>query len=274
MISLANGCVCCQIRDDLVDSVAALIESDEPVEYVILEASGVADPAGIYMTFLDSAYRDQIRLDSVTCVVDTEQVLSDEDRDLMTLKLRQIGFADLVILNKVDVAGVDGAATVKRWIDRHFTRVRLVPAIRCEVPLDILLSVERFDAPRLTPGPDAQRHDHGPDSKASKHDGIFAAQSYTSDRPLRRRSLERMVKRELPETVYRCKGFVVLADDPANRYVLQVVGRRADLVPDRPWGSDAPQNRVVAIARRSMLDPGQLSEWFDSCAERGEGDGT
>ena len=53
MVSLANGCVCCQIRDDLVQSVAELIDRDEPVEYIILEASGVADPAGIYMTFLD-----------------------------------------------------------------------------------------------------------------------------------------------------------------------------------------------------------------------------
>jgi G3E family GTPase len=91
MISLANGCVCCQIRDDLIESVADLIDRDEPVEYVILEASGVADPAGIYMTFVDSAYRDKIRLDSVTCVVDADQVFTYDDPDLAKLKLQQIG---------------------------------------------------------------------------------------------------------------------------------------------------------------------------------------
>ena len=84
----------------------------------------MADPAGIYMTFVDSAYRDKIRLDSVTCVVDADQVFTYDDPDLAKLKLQQIGFADLVILNKVDLAGVDGATTVKRWIDHHFTRVR------------------------------------------------------------------------------------------------------------------------------------------------------
>ena len=88
MIALANGCVCCQIRDDLVESVAALIDRDDPVEYVILEASGVADPASIYMTFVDSSYRDRIRLDSVTCVVDAEQVLRDDDDDVVKLKLQ------------------------------------------------------------------------------------------------------------------------------------------------------------------------------------------
>jgi G3E family GTPase len=75
MISLANGCVCCEIRDDLVASVESIVARPEPVDYVLLEASGVADPSGIFMTFIDPRYRDRIRVDSVTCVVDTDQVL-------------------------------------------------------------------------------------------------------------------------------------------------------------------------------------------------------
>jgi len=256
MITLANGCVCCQIRDDLVESVAALIDGDDPVEYVILEASGVADPASIYMTFVDSSYRDQIRLDSVTCVVDADQVLRDEDPDVVKLKLQQIGFADLVILNKVDLAGVDGATTVKRWIDHHFTRVRLVPAINCEVPLDLLLSVGRFDESQVTHDAHRQNEEHG---------DRFGTQSYTDDRPLSRRSLERMIKRELPAGIYRCKGFVYLADDPVNRYVLQVVGRRADLTADRPWGTEQPQNRIVAISHNASGHADQLAALFDTC---------
>jgi G3E family GTPase len=258
MISLANGCVCCQIRDDLVDSVAELLDRDEPVEYVILEASGVADPASIYMTFVDSAYRDRIRLDSVTCVVDAEQVLTDDDPDLVKLKLQQIGFADLVILNKVDLAGVEGATAVKRWIDRQFTRVRLVPAIECDVPLAILLGVGRFDASRVARAAAGQGQDHGT---------RFGATSYRDDRPLSRRSLERMIKRELPASVYRCKGFVYLADDPSQRYVLQVVGRRVDLEADRPWGTERPQTRLVAIAREASVADDELASLFAGCVQ-------
>src|ERR1700758_4614459 len=70
MISLANGCVCCQIRDDLVEAVAALLARAQTIEYILLEASGVADPAGIFATFSDPSLRDRIRLDSVTCVLD------------------------------------------------------------------------------------------------------------------------------------------------------------------------------------------------------------
>ena len=208
MISLANGCVCCEIRDDLVESVADLIDRDDPVEYVILEASGVADPAGIYMTFVDSAYRDKIRLDSVTCVVDADQVFTYDDPDLAKLKLQQIGFADLVVLNKVDLAGAEGAAKVKRWIESHFSRVRIVPAINCEVPLDILLSVGRFDVDQVVKG-DGKAHDHGHDRQEQTHGALFSTWSYCRDEPLSRKALERMIKRELPETIYRCKGLSI-----------------------------------------------------------------
>lgn len=65
MISLANGCVCCQIRDDLMESVEALVARPEGIEYILLEASGVADPGGIAGTFANPSFRDRIRLDII-----------------------------------------------------------------------------------------------------------------------------------------------------------------------------------------------------------------
>jgi 2-haloalkanoic acid dehalogenase type II len=134
-ISLANGCVCCQIRDDLTESVTALLARPETVEYIVLEASGVADPAGIFMTFSDPGLRDRIRLDSVTCVVDADQVFAHpEYPPLMDLKLRQVGFADMLILNKVSLAGPAQVAKVRAWLDGHFSRLRIVETDYCQVP--------------------------------------------------------------------------------------------------------------------------------------------
>jgi len=136
VVSLSNGCVCCQIRDDLVESVVALLASQEtPVEYILLEASGVADPAGIFVTFNDPNLRDRIRLDSVICVVDAEQVFAHpEYPPLMDLKLQQIGFADMLVLNKVDLAGPLQVAKVKSWLDDHFNRLRIVETIVSSYP--------------------------------------------------------------------------------------------------------------------------------------------
>jgi G3E family GTPase len=69
VISLANGCVCCSIRDDLVEAIKQTIDRPEQPEYLLLEASGVAAPSGIAVTFTDdSSMRDRVRLDSITCV--------------------------------------------------------------------------------------------------------------------------------------------------------------------------------------------------------------
>lgn len=272
MISLANGCVCCQIRDDLVQSVAELLAREDRVEYILLEASGVADPASIYMTFVDSAYRDMIRLDSVTAVVDADQVFTYDDPDLAKLKLQQIGFADLVILNKVDLAGPEGAAKVKRWIESHFSRVRIVPAISCDVPLEILLSVGRFDVVQAMATQDGADtgHDHArdhvhPHGSSHNHGSMFSTWSHTETAPFDRKAIERMIKRELPANIYRCKGFLHLAEDPSHRYVLQVVGRRVQLTKDRPWGARTPQSRIVAIAHTTTLDAGHLDDLFGKC---------
>ena len=144
-INLTNGCVCCEIRDDLVHSLEQLLTRVDAIDYVLLEASGVADPEGIVMTFLDQKYEGLLRLDSITCIVDAEAVFAHGDNAALSmLKIRQVGFADLVVLNKVDLVGPVHIEVIKEWIGQHLNRIRIVEAIRCDVPLEILLAVGRF----------------------------------------------------------------------------------------------------------------------------------
>src|SRR5271165_7004472 len=160
MISLSNGCVCCQIRDDLVESVVALITRPEAIEYILLEASGVADPAGIFATFSDLSLRDRIRLDSVTCVLDADQLFAHpEYPPLMELKLHQVGFADMVVLNKVELAGTKQVDKAKAWLGQHFNRLRIVETNYCDVPYEILLGVGRFDPARAGVNSHSVEHD-------------------------------------------------------------------------------------------------------------------
>ena len=103
VINLANGCVCCNIRDDLVAVVEQVVARPERPEYIVLEASGVAQPSGIAATFLDARLRDRLRLDSLMCVMDASQIFAVPE--MMDLKLLQIAYADMLILNKVDLVG-------------------------------------------------------------------------------------------------------------------------------------------------------------------------
>jgi len=275
MISLANGCVCCQIRDDLVESVVALLSRAEAVEYILLEASGVADPAGIFMTFNDPNLRDRIRLDSVICVADADQVFAHpEYPPLMELKLRQVGFADMVILNKVGLAGPEQVRKVRAWLDAHFNRLRIVETDYCDVPYEILLGVGRFDPARaaLHPGaaeqnctdPACQDVHHGHDHQGQDYSKVFSAWSYQTDQPLALEAL-RETLRKLPGSVYRAKGVVYTGDAPKRRAVLQVVGRRVDISLQDEWGPCAPRTQIVAIGAPGSIDANLLEKTFASC---------
>jgi G3E family GTPase len=151
----------------LVAAVTQVMMRAERPEYILLEASGVADPSGIALTFMDEGMRDRIRLDSIMCVVvDAEQIFAAPE--MMELKLRQVAFADMLILNKVDLVTREEIEQIKAWLDDRFHRYRLVETCRGNVPLEILLSVGRFDPSRLdgTPSPDQPDHSHacdGPD---------------------------------------------------------------------------------------------------------------
>lgn len=257
MISLANGCVCCQIRDDLVKSVMDLLESEKPVEYILLEASGVAEPGSIAMTFLDPKLNDQIRIDSITCVVDAEQVFNHpEYPELAELKLRQIAFADMVILNKADLANKEQLKKVKAWIDNRINRIRIIETSFCNVPYEILLGVGRFDPTKLS--------DYSERHHETNHENMFSTWSFETKQPISLEALQE-VSKKLPGTTYRCKGVIYAAEKPDIRLSLQIVGRRVDVTSLGKWGKKEPMTKIVVIGASGTISPKDLEERFQSC---------
>jgi len=273
MISLTNGCVCCEIRDDLVDSLEQLLKREEQVDYVILEASGVSDPEGIVMTFLDRKFEGLFRLDSITSVVDAEAIFSDgDDAQLSYLKIRQIGFSDLVILNKVDLVTPTHIEVIREWVGAHLNRIRIVEAIHCDVPLEILLAVGRFDPEnivRRTSDINIELGDaaHEPHSAGE----MFKTWSFETDRPVSLERLREMVRRDLPASVYRCKGILFSRDNPGKRFTLQIVGRRTEIYELDGWGERTPRTKIVAIGSAKEMQAESLTALFKSCISETEG---
>ena len=213
------------------------------------------------MTFVDQRFQGLLHLDSVTCVVDAEGIFAHRDNPQLTmLKLRQIGFADMVILNKVDLVGSENVAIIKEWIGSNLNRVRIVETNYCDVPLEILLAVGRFDPTQMA---FQQESDESSEPVTTEH--VFDTWSFETECPLSVEALTKMVKKKLPSNIYRCKGIVYAAEHPEQRVILQVVGRRADMTLGEEWGGQSPRTQIVAIGAPGSIDPQALTARFDAC---------
>ncbi len=265
IISLANGCVCCSMRDDMLTAVEQITERPEQPQYIILEASGVADPSRIAFTFINASLRERVRLDSIMCLVDASQVFAAPEQ--MELKMRQIAYSDMLILSKTDLVGREEVGRIRAWLDDRFPRCRLVEAPRGEVPMEVLLSSGRFDPSRMAA-------DHTPADQCATgnchheshrhHSSTFSTWSFETDRPLSLEAL-RAAASKLPGNIYRAKGVVYSSDVPDRRAVLQVVGKRVDISLQDEWGERPPLTQIVAIGSPDGIDASALQDRFEQC---------
>jgi G3E family GTPase len=260
LMELANGCICCTIRDDLLTTVLQVVDRPQPPEHILIEASGISEPASILRTFLHPQLRGRIQVDGVITVVDAEQVLDYDERARM-LALDQIGTADILLLNKTDLVKPDRLQQVRRWIKRRVPGARIVETRQSQAPLPLLLGAGLHQARE----PAAGTHQHGPDcDHAHNHDQEFSTWSYRSDRPFDRGALLAAL-RALPPSLYRAKGMLFLSDKPHRPDILQLVGRRQEITAGEPWGSEPPRTSLVMIAAPGALDPATLQRHFDAC---------
>jgi G3E family GTPase len=260
-VTLANGCVCCTIRDDLVGACLGLLQREEPPEHLLIELSGVSDPVPVLNTFLETDLGAIYSLSTVLSIVDAEQLpgLMHEMGDLVRA---QIQAADIVVLNKVDLVSSDALTDVKQRVHAMTAGSRIIEVRHGRVPLEIVF--ENGDPLSRSP-----RHIDSGDHDDHRHGHPFTTWDWTCDRPL---SLPRLrsALEALPDTVYRCKGIVYLEELPAFRYVLQMVGKRYHLTETAGWCDELPRTEIVLIGGRDGIESESLQRTFDGCVGTGD----
>ena len=249
-INLANGCICCNIRDDLVAACMGLLQRPERPERLIVETSGVSNPVEIANTFLLPELQPILALDSILCVVDCEQfpTLSGEPAGLARV---QIAAADIVVLNKTDLVDRGCVAAVKSLIREISPGSRILEASHGRVPLAVVLGTGV--TARRFPIRSDHHHHHG-----------FAACHWTCDSPLSLPKLRAEFER-LPDSVYRAKGVVYLEELPGYRVVLQMVGRRSNLRDAGRWGPERPRTEIIMIGIEDGIDGDAMLRILEGC---------
>lgn len=158
MVELSNGCICCSINGELLEAVYRILDRPDPVDYLVVETTGLADPLPVAMTFLGSDLRDQTRLDSIITLVDAEN-FSDEILEGEVARA-QVVYGDILLLNKCDLVSEQRLSEVEGQLRAIKTDARILRSVNGDVNLPLLLSVGLFESDKVAAEQHHDDHDH------------------------------------------------------------------------------------------------------------------
>jgi G3E family GTPase len=149
LFEMNNGCICCTVRGDLIRTLGRLMKRKDQLDGILIETTGLANPAPVAQTFFtDDEMKQNFRLDAIVTVVDAKHVLQHLDKDDEAMK--QLAFADVILLNKTDLVGPADLETLEARIRRINAVAKIHRSKNCDVPLSAVLDVGGFNLSRAT----------------------------------------------------------------------------------------------------------------------------
>jgi G3E family GTPase len=290
VFEMNNGCICCTVRGDLVRILDGLMRRKGKFDAIIVETTGLADPAPVAQTFfVDENVGRKTRLDAVVTVADARW-LSDRLKDAPEAK-NQIAFADVILINKTDLVSAEELQEVEARIRSINPYAKVHKTERAKIALDEVLGRNAFDLDRildiepefLETEDDHDHHhahdhghDHGHDHAHAHahqqrglkhyHDEEMQSVSLRSDKPLDPDKffpwVQNLVQTDGP-SILRCKGILSFLNDD-ERFVFQGVHMILDGDHQRPWNKNEKRDsRIVFIGRN--LPEEKIRQGFESC---------
>jgi len=284
VFEMNNGCICCTVRGDLVRILDGLMRRKGKFDAIIVETTGLADPAPVAQTFfVDENVGKRTKLDAVVTVADARW-LNDRLKDAPEAK-NQIAFADVILINKTDLVSAAELTEVEARIRAINPYARVHKTERAQIALNEVLGRNAFDLDRILDiepeflesedhdhhhdhdhGHDHHEHAHHHGGLKHYHDEDMQSISLHTDKPLDPDKffpwVQDLVQKEGPN-ILRCKGILAFKDDD-ERFVFQGVHMILDGDHQRPWNKDEKrQSRIVFIGRN--LPGEKITQGFESC---------
>ena len=278
LVEMSNGCICCTLREDLLEEVSALAK-DGRFDYLLIESTGISEPLPVAetFTFRDEAGQslaDVARLDTMVTVVDGLNFLQDyqaaesldsrgetleesDERSITDLLIEQIEFADVILISKIDLVSRADRQELIAILQRLNAQAEVIPMVMGEVPLNKILDTGRFDFERAAQAPGWLQELRGEHVPETEEYGI-ASSAYRARRPFHPERFFNFIERPWTNgKLLRSKGFFWLASKYQEagswsqagglmRYGF--AGRWWRFVPREQWPQD-PQTRAEILQK-------------------------
>ncbi len=250
VVGLKNGCICCSLEGDLLRTLASLLRRAPRPEAIVIETSGVAEPADIVRNLMDPVVSRAALLETVLCVTDASAPAGAFDDPL---RRAQVKAADIVALSKVDLAGAEALARNRAAVAAINPRAVIVEAPQGAVPLALVFP---DDPDRVAPPRDPGRR--------LPHAERFESLGWSTPAPLSLPRLQRAIGGLSPRLA-RAKGLFETVEQPGRRYLLQLAGGRAVLAPTGESHADRRGARFVFIAEIGAISQAEIEAAMATC---------
>lgn len=271
IVELANGCICCTVADDFIPTIETLLALDPRPDHILIETSGLALPKPLLKAFDWPAIRSRITVDGVITLADAEAVAAgrfapdldaidaqraadpsiDHETPLSEVFEDQLACADLVLLTKCDLAGVDAVVVARKLIAAEMRRtLPVIELVDGVIDPRIVLGLGAAAEDDIAARP--SHHDGEDEHEHDDFDSIVVAWPEIADPADLASRIEKLAAQG---DVLRVKGYAAVAGKPM-RLLVQAVGARVRTHYDRLWRSgEARTSQLVVIAERDRLDP-------------------
>ncbi len=276
MIELNNGCICCTINGELLNTVSKILDRPEKIDYLIVETTGLADPLPVAMTFAGGDLREKVRLDSIITIIDADNF--DFDLKNSSVAYSQILYGDILLLNKCDLVTDTHLKKIERHINGIKKEPRILRSINSEVGLQTIMSVglfetDTFQFKKMISNQDSHDHSshshdhssHSHDHSSHSHDLInniegFTSISFETNKPFSLRKFQNFLDNQISQNVFRAKGILWFMESE-RKHIFHLSGKRFSL-DDCEW-ENKKSNKIVLIGKD--LDHQTIKNQLDCC---------
>ncbi|MGF1465168.1 MAG: zinc metallochaperone GTPase ZigA [Sandaracinaceae bacterium] len=288
LVEMSNGCICCTLRDDLLAEVSRLAQEGR-FDYLLIESTGISEPIPVAQTFTfedeDGVSLSHVsRLDTMVTVVDAASFLrdynaaeslqdrgeslgEDDHRTVTDLLIDQIEFADVIVLNKLDLVSREQAGEAEAIVQALNPGAKILMTTRGEVPLESVLDTGLFDYEKAASSAGWIRELQGEHTPETEEYGISSF-TYTTSKPFDAERLWAFLHDdESWRGVLRSKGFFWVAADHHIAYEWAQAGGVSDVKAAGMWWAAVPRDRWVHPEGER---PDELPNWHPRFGDRAQ----
>ena len=284
LVALSNGCICCNLKMDLVKQITDLIDQNK-FDYIIIEASGICEPIPIAQTITmipeminDDKYN--IELDAVVTVLDALRLKDEfncgdslkkdniDDEDIEKLIIEQLEFCNIIVLNKANDVTKEELNEVKAVIKSIQPKAKIIEADYAKVDLNEILDTNlfNFSESSMTAGwIEALEHPEEIDESGEVLEYGISTFVYYRREPMNRKLFYDFLGKHWDKSIIRSKGVVYFTDDYNNAYMVESAGNSKSLVNTGPWVAALPENEQQMLL---ISNPDIKDNWDEKYQDR------